>query len=145
VVKLSANFSRDEFACRDGTRVPELYEENLQRLVKNLQVLRYRAKRRVIIASGYRTVLHNQGIGGHPNSYHLEAMAADLIIADPAGGAIYTFQNNVRLKCWHGPRVYGFVEALIAEGLIEDGGLGMYANRIHYDTGPTGRRWRKGI
>lgn len=39
-MKLEENFHISEFKCKDGTKVPEEYLDNVKKLAKNLQVLR---------------------------------------------------------------------------------------------------------
>ena len=38
-MKLTENFDSKEFACHDGTAVPECYFSNMQELAESLQVL----------------------------------------------------------------------------------------------------------
>ena len=50
--------------------------------VHQLEALRIRVGEPIFIASGFRCSNHNNAIGGHPNSYHLQGMAADIAVAD---------------------------------------------------------------
>ena len=78
-MKLTENFSSREFDCKDGTKVPEEFMDNLQELAENLQVLRDYIEVPVsITGSGYRTPSHNKKVGGAKRSQHLTASAADI-------------------------------------------------------------------
>lgn len=77
------------------------------------------------VTSGYRSPDHNRRIGGARRSRHVTGEAADLKSAlVPAS------------------RLYAIAVGLIRVGRLQDGGLGRYRTWIHYDIGPTGRRWK---
>ena len=40
IMKLTKNFTLEEFACKDGTPVPKRFYDNCKELAGNLQVLR---------------------------------------------------------------------------------------------------------
>ena len=124
--QLTKNFNSKEFDCKDGTKVPEKYMDNLQKLANNLQVLRNELGVPVTVTgSGYRTPKHNAAVGGAKNSQHLTANAGDI---NAAG---------------HTPKqLYDKIEILIASGKMEQGGLGLYKNFVHYDRRGTKARWR---
>ena len=70
-MKLTKNFTRQEFDCKDGTKVPNEFLPNVQELAENLQVLRdYIGESVMITGSGYRTPSHNAKVGGAKNSQH---------------------------------------------------------------------------
>lgn len=117
------NFKILEFNCRDGTPVPTAYYGNLQRLMDNLQVLRDHVKLPIHVNSGYRTPTYNKKIGGAPGSAHLRAMASDITIPG------YT-----------PAKIKSTIEDLIADGKMQDGGIGFYSTFIHYDVSRP-RRW----
>ena len=79
-VQLTKNFNLNEFACKGSVsgccqgavKVSPV-------LVLQLQKLREKLDRPVIITSGYRCETHNERVGGVPGSYHLYGMAADII------------------------------------------------------------------
>lgn len=124
-MKLTNNFSRSEFDCKDGTEVPEKYMSNLQELADNLQVLRDHLNTPVnITGSGYRTESHNKKVGGAPRSQHLTASAADI---------------NAKGYTPYG--VYKEIETLIKSGKMKEGGLGLYNTFVHYDIRKTKARW----
>ena len=73
---LSKDFSCWEFKCHCGCGF-----DNVDiRLIKNLQAVRDKADRKVIINSGCRCKNQNLREGGAPNSMHLYGMAADIAI-----------------------------------------------------------------
>lgn len=124
-MKLTNNFSRQEFDCKDGTKVPQKYMANLQELANNLQVLRDFINEPVMVTgSGYRTVSHNKSVGGAKHSQHLTASGADINARN------YT---PVMLR--------NAIEKLIKQGKMKQGGLKAYRGFVHYDIRGTKARW----
>lgn len=125
-MKITDNFSRKEFDCKDGTNVPKEYMDNLQELCNNLEVLRdYLNSPISITGSGYRTESHNKKVGGvAKNSQHLYAKAAD-----------------INAKGYTPKRLYEAIETLIGLGRMKQGGLGLYKTFVHYDIRGTKARW----
>lgn len=77
-MKVSANFSLEDFDCHDGTEVPVHLRSNVSDLcVGILQPIRNKWGP-VVVTSGFRTVDYNEKVGGKPHSTHLTAMAADI-------------------------------------------------------------------
>lgn len=74
--KLSDNFRVREFASKDGA--DEIKIDT--RLVTLLQKIRNKFGAAVTINSGYRTAAHNKAVGGAVNSYHMQGMAADIVV-----------------------------------------------------------------
>lgn len=107
--------------------------ENARILAFQLQRARSVLGRPLVVVSGYRDPVHNARVGGGRKSQHLLAKAADLIVPDEDGRAVYTFPDGKKVKCWTGARLAGFFEALMSTDHIVNGGLGIYSNRIHYD------------
>lgn len=124
-MKLTQNFSLEEFNCKDGTTVPEKYYSNVLKVAENLEVLREYLKIPIIISgSGYRTKKHNTKVGGAPKSQHLTASAADISV--------------------HGlspMQIAEAIETLIEEGKMQQGGMGVYPTFVHYDIRGTKARW----
>lgn len=124
-MKLTQNFSLEEFNCKDGTTVPEKYYSNVLKVAENLEVLREYLKIPIIISgSGYRTKKHNTEVGGAPKSQHLTASAADISV--------------------HGlspMQIAEAIETLIEEGKMQQGGMGVYPTFVHYDIRGTKARW----
>jgi uncharacterized protein YcbK (DUF882 family) len=123
-------FSLTEFDSNDGARMPAPVKANVLRLIENLNVLREVVGAPITITSGYRSPGHNAKIGGAKESKHMEGMAAD-------------FQVDGKTP----KEIHAIIEALIKEGKMHDGGLGLYLRAtgrggwIHYDIGES-RRWK---
>ena len=129
---LTENFTINEFECHDGTGVPWDLVENVQKLANNLQVLRDTIDKPIYVVSGYRNPTYNKRIGGAKRSYHMKAMAADIRV------------NGMNPK-----EVKAVIEVLIAEGKMEQGGVGLYTSSrknsstgfVHYDIRGRKARW----
>lgn len=122
--QLTKNFLLTEFACKDGTQVPEKYVCNAQELAHNLQALRDHLDEPVILNSGYRTPKYNKSVGGKTASKHLLAQAADI---------------NVKSKT--PKQLHAIIEKLIEQKIMKQGGLGLYPGFVHYDVRGTKSRW----
>lgn len=122
----SKYFDLSEFHSNDGVKVPEKYYGNLQKLMRNLDVLRDYLGTPLFINSGYRSPAHNRRVGGVSNSQHLYARAADF-------RALNKTPKQIKEA----------IEILIARGKMSKGGLGLYPTFIHYDTRGTNARWVK--
>ena len=123
-MKLTNNFNLLEFACNDGTPVPDNLLCNVQELAENLQVLRDYFGIPIIVNSGYRHEEYNRNVGGAKNSQHLLAKAADIVIAGNT-------PKNVK----------DAIEKLIKQGKMKNGGVGLYSRFVHYDCRNTPARW----
>ena len=123
-MKLTENFYLTEFASKDGAAFPDEVNDNLARLAQNLQVLRDHLGKPVIVNSGYRSLAHNERIGGAKNSFHVKGMAAD-----------------IRVEGLSARMLYSQIEMLIDAGKMDDGGLGLYNTFVHYDIRPIKTRW----
>jgi uncharacterized protein YcbK (DUF882 family) len=123
-MQLTENFNVIEFACKDGTQVPEKYLCNVQTLAYNLQVLRDYLGEPVRLNSGYRTPSYNKKVGGKPASKHLTAEAADITVKSKSPKQLAVI-----------------IEKLISQGKMKQGGLGVYPGFTHYDVRGTKARW----
>ena len=123
-MKLQQNFSLHEFRCKDGTDVPEDLMENVEKLAKNLQVLRDHIQKPITIISGYRTPEYNKKCGGVKRSQHLLAKAADIIVKD---------MTSLEVR--------DTIIQLIKEGKMDPGGVGIYPTFTHYDVRGRNARW----
>lgn len=123
-------FSLNEFDSKDGAKMPAQVKANILRLIENLNVLREVLGVPINITSGYRSPAHNSTIGGAKESKHMQGLAADFQV------------QGVPPK-----KVHDTIEALIKEGKMHDGGLGLYVRAtgmggwVHYDIGES-RRWK---
>src|SRR5574343_967551 len=124
-MKITKNFTREEFDCRDGTLYPSKWiESRLKPLCLQLEVIRESIGEPLYILSGYRTEKHNNKVGGKKKSKHLEGIAADITC------------KNISSE-----KLYKIIFALIENGSLSDGGIGVYKNFIHYDLRVTPARW----
>lgn len=124
-MKLSRNFWKSEFDCKDGTPYPEEWiEDRLLPLVKALQKIRTASGSPIHITSAYRTPSHNRRVGGSRRSQHLRGLAADMSPRDISAAELYRI-----------------VIKLIKEGKIPDGGVGKYKTFVHYDQRGYRARW----
>lgn len=124
-MQLTKNFNRQEFDCKDGTKVPDDFLPNVQEVADNLQVLRdYLGVPVRVTGSGYRTPKYNKKVGGAKFSQHLTASGADI----NADG--YTPKELAKE-----------IEKLISLGKMKQGGIGIYPNFVHYDIRGTKARW----
>jgi len=128
-LQLQENFNLDEFKCRDGSKVPEEYMDNVRLLAENLQILRDYIGRPIKIISGYRSPDYNKRIGGARQSQHMIAKAADIKVDG--------------MEPWI---VQKIIEHLIHEGHMMKGGVGIYKTFVHYDVRGRNARWTgKGV
>lgn len=124
-MKLTENFSLQEFNCKDGTTVPQKYIPNAIEVAQNLEILRaFLGKPIIISGSGYRTKTHNKKVGGAPKSQHLTASAADISV-----------------KGLKPTEIAEAIELLIEKGKMKQGGLGVYTGFVHYDIRGIKARW----
>lgn len=123
-MKLTNNFVLKEFNCKDGTEVPSCLMDNVQLLAENLQVLRDHTRAAIHINSAYRHSRYNKSVGGSSKSQHLLCKAAD-----------------IRVDSYSSVQVSETIEALIAEGSMKDGGIGLYDTFVHYDVRDKSARW----
>ena len=121
------NFSLAEFACKDGSPVPDEMRDDTLMLMANLEVLRKELGDKAIrIVSGYRSPEYNAKVGGSKGSKHMLAQAADIRV------------SGVQPKI-----VADTIERLIKAGDMQEGGLGRYAGFTHYDIRGKRARWGK--
>jgi uncharacterized protein YcbK (DUF882 family) len=126
-MKLTKNFSKSEFECKDGSKMPEDVFENVKELAFNLQIIRDCIERPINLTNAYRSLSHNRSIGSKDTSQHIKGKAADLQVDGIEPNYLYTI-----------------IEDLILKGKIKQGGLGLYNTFVHYDIffdGVNKRRW----
>lgn len=125
-MKLTDNFNLSEFASKDGAAFPGLVKANLEVLADQLEALRSQLGASIKILSGFRSKEHNAKIGGALKSLHVTGQAADITVSGVTPAA-----------------VYAAIEDLIKSGKMREGGLGLYARWVHYDTRGKRIRWDK--
>lgn len=128
-IHLSPNFRLSEFESGDRAPFPEEVVHNLFEVAWQLQRLRDALWRPLVVTSGYRSLKHNEAVGGAPASFHVKGMAADFKCPGAALSEVESAMHD-----------------LIARDIMRDGGIGVYPRGddggwIHYDIGPEGRRW----
>ena len=123
-MRLTKNFNLSEFDCKDGTEIPSELLANVLELAENLQVLRDFVGVPIKINSSYRSLSHNANIGGSKSSQHLFAKAADIVIESKSP-----------------EQVANIIKALISEGKMKQGGIGVYNTFTHYDIRGHKARW----
>jgi uncharacterized protein YcbK (DUF882 family) len=123
-MRITKNFSLNEFDSRDGVPVPTELIPNIVRLADCLQIIRDTIQAPLHINSAYRSPSHNKKVGGAHNSQHLYGKAADI-----------TSRN-------HTPhQLFVIIDRLIKEGKIREGGLAEYKGFVHYDIRGVKARW----
>jgi uncharacterized protein YcbK (DUF882 family) len=120
MMKLSENFSREEFACKCGCGFDTVDTQ----LIDVLQEVRSRVATPITINSSCRCSKHNDAVGGSAKSQHLKGRAADICVA---GMSTEELASHV---------------AVVLEEKQIDGGLGLYDTFVHVDTRSNGpARW----
>jgi uncharacterized protein YcbK (DUF882 family) len=125
-MKLTNNFSLNEFRSKDGSEFPPQVLDNIIQLSEALQVVRDHFGKAITITSGYRSPAHNRKVGGAQASLHVSGKAADFVVRDIQPSA-----------------VADAIEQLIADGKLPEGGLGRYNTWTHYDIRGSKARWDK--
>lgn len=115
-MKLSKNFSKEEFACGCGCGFVNVDPE----LVNVLQVLRDHFKEPVRITSACRCAEHNKDVGGSEKSQHLLGKAVDIVVS----------KTSHRL-------VQDYLEAEYPDTY----GIGRYKSFTHIDVREKKARW----
>ena len=92
----TAHFDWSEFTSRDGSgfsggRVGAgEVQENVRRLMWKLEALRRKGgDRPVTVNSGFRSIAHNQAVGGASNSMHMFGVAADVAVSGLTTRQVY--------------------------------------------------------
>lgn len=123
-MKLTENFSKREFDCKDGTTTPDDLMDNLRKLAENLQKIRDEIGIPIRVMSGYRSPEYNKRVGGAKKSQHVLAKAADLQVS---GMSTTDLANTIK--------------QLIKDGVVDPGGVGLYETFVHYDVRGRNARW----
>lgn len=123
-MKLTENFSREEFECTDGSEMPTDVQLNIAELAIQLEIIRAHFNAPVHVNSAYRSLEYNRSIGSNDTSQHVLGRAADIVVEG------YTPDE-----------VADAIEFLIDSGMLKQGGLGRYNSFTHYDIRGTRARW----
>lgn len=123
-MKLTKNFYKYEFECKDGSKMPEEVFNNVKELAKSLQIIRDCIKKPITLTNAYRSLSHNRSIGSKDTSQHVKGKAADLQVDGLTPNELYTI-----------------IEDLILKGKLQEGGLGLYNTFVHYDRRGYRARW----
>jgi len=109
-------FKREEFACSCGCGRDVVDSELLEVLMR----LREYYSQPITITSGNRCVIHNEAVGGSPESQHLLGKAVDIKVKDTSPTEVFR-----RLDLWY-PNNYG---------------LSGYSSWVHLDVRENKSRW----
>lgn len=115
----SEHFKLSEFACKDGTPVPQQYWGNVQALMNELEKVRAVWGKAITIRSGYRTESWNNIQGGAKASQHLFANAADIVVSGVSAATVYAKLDE----------------------MYPNQGLGKYSDFTHLDLRGHRARW----
>jgi len=124
-MKLTKNFSLEEFECKCGCKMPAFVKENVKELAENLQVLRD-VVGRIDLTNAYRCKEHNADVGGSTNSQHIKGKAADI-------------KSNTLSPS----EIASIVEDLMKNEKFKTGGIGIYNTFTHVDIRGVRARWSK--
>ena len=121
-LKLSAHFSRSEFACKCGCG----FDTVDVKLIQVLEAIRSAVGKPLIIKSGCRCLSHNIRVGGAKKSQHLFGRAADIWLRGHDG------EEMARLA------------EIILLGMNGGGGLALHSNFCHVDVRTANRviKWK---
>lgn len=123
-MKLTKNFSKSEFECKCGCEMPQDVLDNIKIVAEQLQIVRNKLNKPIKINSAYRCPEHNALVGGAKNSQHKLGLAADIVVKGMSPNG-----------------VFGFINKLMALGMIKLGGLGQYNTFTHFDIRDNYARW----
>ena len=123
-MKLTENFSLEEFECNCGCEMPAFVKKNVIKLADNLQTLRVVLLKPIKITNAYRCESHNAKVGGSKNSQHLLGKAADLQVKGESPDDIADTIND-----------------LMKAEVFDLGGIGRYNTFTHVDIRGTKARW----
>ena len=124
-MKLTNNFSLEEFECKCGCKMPEFVKKNVAELAENLQVLRDEVGR-LDLTNAYRCKAHNADVGGSVNSQHLLGKAAD-----------------IKSSYFTPSEIAKTTDDMMKNETFKIGGIGIYNTFTHVDTRGSRARWSK--
>lgn len=124
-MRLTKNFSLEEFECKCGCKMPADIEENIKELADNLQALRD-VIGRIDLTNAYRCKEHNADVGGAIDSQHIKGKAAD-----------------IKSNALSPSEIASIVEDLMKNEKFKTGGIGIYNTFTHVDIRGVRARWGK--
>jgi uncharacterized protein YcbK (DUF882 family) len=124
-MKLTNNFSLEEFECKCGCKMPEFVKKNVAELAENLQVLRDEVGR-LDLTNAYRCKAHNADVGGSVNSQHLLGKAAD-----------------IKSSYFTPSEIAKTTDDMMKNETFKIGGIGIYNTFTHVDIRGSRARWSK--
>jgi uncharacterized protein YcbK (DUF882 family) len=119
-------FHPSEFDCHDGTPYPHIWQDRLEALISQLDVIRGAWGGPLRVVSGYRSPTWNAKVGGAGASQHMEGRAADI--------APFCDQRAMAVNC---ADLHARILRLISTSSLPlVGGLGLYPGWVHVDIRP---------
>lgn len=116
----------EEFSCHDGTPYPEQWQDRLEALASQLDVIRAKWNGPLRVVSGYRSPAWNARVDGAQASQHMEGRAADISPLVPAA-AMQQASADLHAR----------ILRLMSDGQLPlVGGLGLYPRWVHVDVRP---------
>lgn len=119
-MRLTKNFSSEEFDCKCGCDMPEDVLENIQELSENLQIIRDYIDEPISVNSGYRCLTHNRNIGSTDKSQHVLGKASDIVAKSYSSEEIYKIVQDLKLNPF-------------LDKPLEINGVGLYDTFTHLD------------
>jgi uncharacterized protein YcbK (DUF882 family) len=119
-MKLSPHFHREEFQCQGAECEDALDPVVDHGLIEVLEDVRTHFNKSITVTSGYRCPVHNEHVGGRPNSQHLQGRAADIIVRSRSP-----------------EEVVEYLESKYPDTL----GIGLYGTFTHVDSRTKRGRW----
>jgi uncharacterized protein YcbK (DUF882 family) len=123
-MKLTENFNLSEFQCKCGCEMPSDVKVNITKLASQLQIIRDEIGKPIRLTNAYRCIKHNRSIGSGDKSQH------------PLGNA-----GDLQVSGYKPKEVFNIIERLIEDGIVYQGGLGLYNTFVHYDIRGNKARW----
>lgn len=115
-------FEDSELASKDGKPSP-YGPMNVQKpLLELLNSLRAAYGKPLVVNSAYRSPEHNKAVGGVPNSYHTQGLAADIRPTEANKDDLRVLRD-------------------ICNRLNAEGGVGLYDTFVHVDARGYRARW----
>lgn len=115
-------FEDSELASKDGKPSPYGPMNVQMPLLELLNSLRAAYGKPLVVNSAYRSPEHNKAVGGVPNSYHTQGLAADIRPTEAHKDDLRVLRD-------------------ICNRLNSEGGVGLYDTFVHVDARGFRARW----